>query len=235
VSWADELVQFSAQQLTSRELEALWCRGVSDDQVALYQLGYLNQGLPEGLPEHFVKWARSGDKLEDTFLLPLTTTLGEIRGFQLRHVDRTRSGYSDYFLDRREACLFGLGQAIKYMWDSGSVFLVEGGFDLFPIQRTMPAVVATLTASTSGQIARMLRRIVDLVWMGYDMDKPGRRGCADFAREHGRDFQVYTVTYPKVNGRIMKDPGDLWEAWGDAQLAPFIKSVVTQDIFSRSL
>jgi hypothetical protein len=27
----------------------------------------------------------------------------------------------------------------------------------------------------------------------------------------------------------MKDPGDLWEAWGDAQMTPFIKSVLSKD------
>jgi hypothetical protein len=62
------------------------------------------------------------------------------------------------------------------------------------------------------------------------MDEPGRKGCEDFIREHGDYFQVYTVAYPRVNGKVVKDPGDLWEAWGDAQLVPFIQSVVN-DIF----
>jgi len=232
VNWPQALAEFAATQVTSREREALWGRGVSDEQISLYQVGYLNRALPEGLPEHFVRWAMSGDKLEDTFLLPLTTTLGEIRGFQLRHVDRERGGYSDYFLDRREACLFGLHQAISAMWASGTVFLVEGAFDLFPIQRAIPGVVATLTARTGPQTIRVLRRIVTRVWAGYDMDETGRKGCDDFAREHGDTFQVYTVVYPRVNGKVVKDPGDLWEAWGDAQMIPFLQSVVTkEDLF----
>lgn len=233
MSWPEVLVEYAIQQMTTNEREALWSRGASDEQIDLYRIGYLNKALPEGLPEPFVKWAMSGDKLEDTFLLPLTTTLGEVRGFQLRHVDRRRVGYSDFFIDRREACLFGLSQAVAAMWESGSVYLVEGAFDLFPVQRAVPGVVATLTARTSQQTARVLRRIVSRVWMGYDMDESGRKGCEDFAKEHGRDFQVYTVAYPRVNGKVVKDPGDLWEAWGDAQLVPFIKSVLTQeDLFS---
>jgi len=236
LNWPQAITEFAAGQITTREREALWGRGVSDEQISQYQLGYLNRALPEGLPDHFVRWAMSGDKLEDTFLLPLTTTLGEIRGFQLRHVERERGGYSDYFLDRREACLFGLHQAIPAVWASGAVYLVEGAFDLFPIQRVIPGVVATLTARTGPQTIRVLRRIVTRVWMGYDMDEPGRKGCEDFTREHGGEFQVYTVVYPKVNGKVVKDPGDLWEVWGDAQLAPFLKSVLTRDdIFSEQL
>lgn len=232
-NWTQALTTFAAGQVSSRVREALWERGVSDEQIDLYQIGYLNRELPDGLPERFTKWALSGDKLEDSLLLPLTTTLGEVRGFQLRHVERGRVGYSDYFLDRREACLFGLHQAISSMWASGSVFLVEGAFDLFPIQRATPAVVATLTARTSAQMVRVLRRTIRRVWMGYDMDQPGRQGIEDFVHEHGRDFEVYTVAYPRVNGKVMKDPGDLWEAWGDGQMIPFIKSVMARDdIFS---
>lgn len=233
MSWLDEVVAFASQRVTPRVRDALWDRGVSDEQISLYQLGYLNRELPANLPEPFVKWAFSTDKLEDTYVLPLTTTLGEIRGLQLRHVDRGRSGYSDYFLDRREACLFGLSQATPAMWASGAVFLVEGGFDLFPVQRATPAVVATLTARTNAQTARVLRRLVQRVWLGYDNDGPGRTGCEDFIRDYGPDYQVYTVAYPRVNGQWVKDPGDLWEAWGDAQMVPFIKSVMARDaIFS---
>ena len=227
--WTQALTNFAAQQVTSRVREALWERGASDDQIGLYRIGYLNRELPPGLPDRFVKWALSDDKIEDALLFPLTTTLGEIRGFQLRHVERKRGAYSDYFVDRREACLFGLHQAVEAMWQTGSAFLVEGAFDLFPVQRATPAVVATLTARTNGQMARVLRRIVKRVWLGYDMDETGRRGCADFVSEYGSDFEVYTVAYPMVNGKVMKDPGDLWEAWGDAQMVPFIKSVLTRD------
>jgi DNA primase len=232
-NWTQALTDFAAQQVTSQVREALWARGVSDEQIDLYKIGFLDRELPEGMPDRFAKWALSDDKLEATLLLPLTTTLGEIRGFQLRHVNRTRGGYSDYFVDRREACLFGLHQAVEAMWRTESVFLVEGGFDLFPVQRATPAVVATLTARTNGQMARILRRIVKRVWVGYDMDEAGRQGCEDFIREYGHEFEVYTVAYPRVNGKLMKDPGDLWEAWGDAQMVPFIKSVLTKDdIFS---
>ena len=91
------------------------------------------------------------------------------------------------------------------------------------------AVVATLTAYANQATVRLLRRIVRQVWLGYDMDSPGRSGCRKFGKDHGHEFEgVYTVEYPRVNGEQMKDPGDLWEAWGDNQLIPFIRSTMTQ-------
>jgi len=234
VTWASEFVEFAASNLTSAAREALWARGVSDAQISLYNIGYLDRDLPDGPSEHFVEWAKNGSKLDDVFVLPLTNTLGEVKGFQFRHVDRERSGYMDYFLDRRESVLFGLGQAVTEMWATRSVYLVEGAFDLFPVQRTFPAVVATLTASPNTQLIRILRRLVQKVWVGYDMDAPGQRGAQEFKANYGDEFTVYIVAYPKVkkaDGKLIKDPGDLWEAWGDAQLGPFIKSITTEDIF----
>jgi hypothetical protein len=136
----------------------------------------------------------------------------------------------DFFEDRREPCLFGLHQAIESMWTSRSVYLVEGVFDLCPIQRAVPFVVATMTAFTTQQTARLIRRLVQRVWLGYDMDASGKDGCTDFQIRYGKKFEtVYRMAYPKVNGKQMKDPGDLWENWGDSQLIPFIRSAISQE------
>lgn len=233
MTWAVALAEFAANNMSARARGALLDRGVSDEQIKLFQIGYLDSAVPKGLPEHFLSWA-SG-KLDDVFVLPLTNTLGAIHGFQFRHVDRKQSGYQDYFLDRKEAALFGLGQAVEKMWETRSVYLVEGAFDLFPVQRAFPAVIATLTARPSAQTVRVLKRLVHYVWMGYDMDPTGRNGCKQFFDDHGHDFQVYIVTYPKVNGSFVKDPGELWEAWGDTQMTQFIQSVTTLDQFEAQV
>lgn len=223
-SWIDELVAYAAGQVGERELEVLLGRGVSEAQIQRYRIGHLNEALPASAPKHFAEWARN--KLDDVFVLPLTTTLGETRGLQLRHVDRAKSGYQDYFLPRREACLFGLAEAMDAMWQTRSVFLVEGAFDLFPVQRAVPNVVATLTARTAHQMVRVMRRTVKDVFLGYDMDPPGRAGCAQFQSRYGPEFRVHVVSWPAVNGDQVKDPGELWEAWGDAGLIPFVRGVV---------
>ena len=228
--WAQELVEYTKARLSDREREALWDRGVSDDQIEAFQIGYLNKQLPAGLPPHFMNWCDDGEKMEDLLVFPLTTALGAVRGFQFRHVERERSGYMDYFVDRREPCLFGLHQAVRAIWDRGAVFLVEGVFDLLPVQRSVPHVLATLTANVSPQTVRFLRRIVRQVWIGFDMDAPGRTGCRKFQNDHGSEFEVYVVEYPRINGTFTKDPGDLWEAWGDAQMVPYLQSVLSDPV-----
>lgn len=226
IDWVNGLVEFAQNNITERERDLLMGRGVSGDQIALYQLGHLNGQLPEGMPEHFSHWAR--DKIDDVYLFPLTNTLGMVKGFQLRHVDRKISGYQDYFVDKSEACLFGLGQAIKSIWETKTVSLVEGCFDLFPIQRANSATVATLTAWCSPAMVRVMRRIVDQVFMVYDNDATGLKGHREFQERYGTEFQVYVLQYPEVLGAKVKDPGDLWEAWGDSQLAPYLHTFFSQ-------
>jgi DNA primase len=221
MTWEQTLTEYAASQVDNRVREALSKRGVSEDQLAQYQLGYLHGELPDDVAPDFRKWAQG--KIDDVFLLPLTNALGEVSGFQVRAIGQTKARYHDYLPDKREACFFGLGQAVEAMWETKAVFLVEGAFDLFPIQRAFPAVVATLTARTGPNLARVLRRLVDRVWVGYDMDEPGRRGCDKFLHDYGRDFEVYIVSYPKLDK--VKDPGDLWELWGDSRLIPFIQDL----------
>jgi DNA primase len=216
-----ELASYAAGRVDDRVRDALLGRGVSDTQISAYQIGHLDKELPDGIPHDFRNWANG--KIDDVFLLPLTNSRGEVTGFQVRSVERGKSGYSDYLPDKREASAFGLGQAMSAVWETRSAFLVEGVFDLFPIQRAYAPVLATLTARANPALVKLLKRVVDRVWVGYDMDAAGRRGCSEFARDHGRDLKVYIVEYPEL--KRVKDPGDLWEAWGDAQLIPYIRDL----------
>jgi len=234
MTWLDDFVGHAAGNLTERAREALWARGVTDEQTSLFQIGYLDRELPEGIdfPPGFLDWSFRGGKLDDVFVLPLTNTLGEIHGLQFRHVDRERTGYMD-FIEKGDLVLFGLGQAIPHIWETRSILLVEGGFDLFPVQRFYAPTVATLTARVVDPLVRILRRLVDRIWLGYDMDDTGRKASARFVRQHGEEFgHVGIVDYPRVcmvDGKLSKDPSDLWEAWGDQKFSAFLASVIHSD------
>lgn len=231
MTWTDDLIQFCSAQVSERAQTVLYGRGVTDEQIKLYQIGYINRRLPplEGA-EAFLEWSHRGEKLEDMFVLPLTTTLGVVKGFQFRHVDRERKGYTDFFLSQEEPVLFGLGQAMPHVWNTEQVLLVEGAFDLFPLQRHVPAIFATMTAKVTLPVVRLLRRLVRHVWLGYDMDAKGRKACFEFAREFGREFDTHIVAYPKIfkvgTKELLNDPGDLWEAWGDVRVREFVKSTM---------
>jgi DNA primase len=230
--WISEFVSKCHAQLDERGQEALWERGASSVQIESFSIGYLGERLPEGIeyPADFLKWSRNGDRLVDSFVLPLTNWLGEIKGFQTRSVDREKSGYSDYFSTRAEPVLFGLGQAAPHIWEAESVLVVEGAFDLFPVQRFFPTALATITANIDAQFLRSLQRFVRRVLMFYDDDPMGRKSSYSFKKEYGSEFDVRLISYPsgvvRWDGKLVKDPGELWEVWGDDRLKAFLEGQV---------
>lgn len=173
---------------------------------------------------------KDGAPVDDVLVFPLTNVLGEIRGLQVRAMDRDKKAYSDFFHGQGEPVTFGLGEAARAMWERRAVWLVEGVFDHFPVERHYPATLALLSVKTPPALIRLLRRLVDTVYVGYDMDRPGRAAAEQFRRQHGRDFQVRVIDYPAVKkfgtGKIVKDPGDLWEAWGDGPVGAFVQKMV---------
>lgn len=230
MTWVNTLAEFAQANLSgSRELDALYARGVSDSQILDYRLGYLDRTLPplKGA-DAFLKWSYQGGKLEDCFVLPLTNSLGQVKGFQFRRVPREASGYTDYFASKDEPVFFGLSQAMPHLWKGEPVCFVEGAFDLFPMQRVFPATVATLTSKVSGGLANLMRRVTDQVIMGYDDDGPGKHGTHIFVKEYRQEFhKILTPAYPTVflpTGKKAKDPSEFWEAMGDQAFGVYIKS-----------
>lgn len=228
MTWLETLVEFAQANLGERELEALWMRGVSDEQIEQFRIGYLDGKLPRlDDAKAFLDWCWQGRKLQDVHVFPLTNSLGHVKGVQFRYVDRERKGYMDYMAAEDEPILFGLAQAMPAIWETGWVFLVEGVYDLAPIQRVFPNVVATLTDRVTRVFTRLLRRLVDEIWLGYDMDQPGREACERFVKFHGREFKTRVVQYPRIQALggqgLIKDPGDLWEAWGDERFGVFLR------------
>ena len=231
------LVTQASLTLPEHAREALYCRGVTDSQASLYQVGYLN-GLPDlDCPPDFLKWSQDGAKLRDVLVFPVTNVLGDVRGVQVRGVDRSGQGYTDYIPSLVEPAMFGLGQAAKALWATGQVWLVEGVYDLFPIQRHFEPTVATLTARVTKSTVRLLARLVNRIWLGYDMDAAGRQACTRFQRTYGSAFQVRVVSYPRVpligSDKFIKDPGDLWEVWGDDRVGTFVRSQLSLSPFEE--
>lgn len=230
--WLEGFVSATAQAVDERVQQALYARGVMDDQIASYRLGYIDRKLPPDLdyPQKFLEWARGGEKLDDSIVMPLTNAAGEVKGLQFRHVDQEKKGYSDFILEKGEAVLFGLGQAMTHAWTTRRILLVEGGFDLFPMQRYFPEVVATLTAHLLEGLVRVLRRIdVSDIWLGYDSDKTGRESTEKVRKNYEKEFQLHELKFPREpmpGGKTSKDPSDLWELWGEQRFGSFIRPLI---------
>lgn len=229
--WAAEFVAWATDRLDERVRESLWERGASDDQIRLFSIGHVDGALPEGIefPADFLKWSSNGSKLEDAYLFPLTNPLGEVQGFQFRSVDRAKKDYMDFFLDKTSPTFFGLGPAMPHIWETETIGVVEGAFDLFPVQRVAPYFISTITAKIGESLLRLMKRVVRRAFLFYDADKIGVRVTEAFISNEATSFQeVRSLIYPTgvtlLSGDIPKDPGELWEAWGDAKLEPYLRS-----------
>lgn len=233
MGWLDDFVLQAHRDLDESIRESLWCRGLSDSQIDLFQVGYIGDSLPPlNIPSEFRDWSHSGAKLVNSYVLPLTNPLGEVLGVQFRSVDREVKGYQDYFLTRAEPVLLGLSQAMPYIWESETICIVEGGFDMFPVQRVLPYTVPSLTSKVSDNLARWLHRLVRRVILFYDADSVGVRASADFTKMYGSDFDIQPILYPRgvtlPTGKTVKDPADLWEAWGDDQLSSYLRTQISE-------
>jgi hypothetical protein len=218
----EELVQEAHECLMDREREALLMRGVTDAQIDLYRIGHSEEPLDlKGLRE-----------LADVFVFPLTNALGQVKGVQVRSVDPEVKNYTTFFVGGQEGpgepVYFGLGAAVEAAWRSGCIWLVEGVFDLSPVQKVHPYVVSTIKAWGSQQFVRLLARLVDDVYLCWDADGPGQESCAKFARMYGNQLRFHTVRMPrpvKPNGSRVKDMGELWELWGTTKVSEFLSKV----------
>jgi len=230
MNWLWDFVETAHDRLGDREREALWTRGTSNDQIDLYRLGYVNQRLPDlSYPPEFLEWCWKGKRLRDMFVLPLTNTLGQVKGLQFRHVDPKEKGYSDYTPVEDEPITFGLAQAMPHVWRTQAIWLVEGVFDVFPIQRVHPNVIPTLTNRVSDPMGRLLKRLVTDLWLAFDMDEKGREAVRKTSWNYREDFTIHDVRFPRpfaLDGKTrVKDPSELWETWGDDRFGKFLQGL----------
>jgi len=132
--------------------------------------------------------------------------------------------------------LFGLAQAMPHVWTTNRIFLVEGAFDVFPLQRHIPETLATLTAHVLEALVRILRRAnVRDLWAGYDTDKTGLESFQKVREHYGSEFKLETARWDHAklfNGRHTKDPSELWETWGETKFSNHVRSNFA-DIIAR--
>lgn len=230
MGWIQEMVAFAHAKMTPDVREHLWRRGVSDSQIDSFEIGILPGARPpeevESSPRFAAWWRVHHAQFKNALVFPLTSTLGIIHGLQFRDLDPKTRGYLDYFESKEEPAFFGLSQAMPSVWSTETIWLVEGVFDLCPIQRHVPNVVSTIHAGISNQLKRVLHRVVRTVFIAYDMDVTGRKVSYDLARDLKDQFEIRVVKFPRVvlaTGSKTKDPNDLWSAWGDESLGACIK------------
>jgi DNA primase len=211
-SYLSELVEYWALCLSSSDVEYLLGRGASEAQIEGMRLGTaLKLPHPSGDSEEvrrFMRWAGGGKRLMGQISFPLHNQMSEVTGVLVKsagakdYMKYTRSGtaVSSFF--------FGVPMAMEALWRTRTVWIVEGVFDWFPLQRLFPNTLACTFDTLGWKQIDFVRRYVDTVVLALDMDASGRDG-AELAQERLRGVEVLTARYP------YKDPGDFWQKRGE--------------------
>ena len=213
-----------------KALNYLRSRGVSDSQVAGLGLGYFpEETWPPYLKgsdidtQSYLQWSSKGFRLRGKLVFPMRNAVGLLRGIQIRSPDKYKKDYSKFYLDRSkvDAIFFGTKMAMPYIWERKEVYLCEGLFDYFPLQRAFPNTLCTGTANVSQKQIEFLLRYVDHVYIAFDSDWGGNEFWKRFERDHGSEFK--SLQRIEIRG---KDISDMWASLGEDRFQRAISSHV---------
>jgi len=223
--YLQRLFTFARQELLTAPvaLRYLAARGVTEQQVYDLGLGYIPEDKwppyidPSKATEEesfFLDKSKKGYKLRGKVLFPMTNAMGSLRGFQVRSPNPDVKDYWKFYdlHSDVDAIFFGLDRAMPHIWRTEEIVLVEGIFDLFPVQRVFPNAVCVGTARISDLQLKFLQRHVKHVRFMFDNDEYGEGAYRKFRYEHSRDFQsVQNLSY------LGKDPSESWARLGEAK------------------
>lgn len=195
-------------------------RGVADDQIESLGIGFIPESewppyvdTEKASSDELHYWEKSnkGSRLKGKLLFPLTNALGSVRALQARTPDEDTKDYWKYYLPKAEvdAVFYGTSVAMQHIWESRSVVLVEGIFDLPPVQRVFPNTICLGTATVTERQMKFLKRYVDSVKIMADNDKQGRKFFSRFYQDQKLNFK--SIEKVQYSG---EDPADSWARLG---------------------
>lgn len=213
-----------------RALDYLRERGVSGQQIEDIGIGYFpEESWPPYLKgtdedtQSYLEWSSKGYRLRGKLVFPMRNAMGILRGIQIRSPDPHKKDYSKFYLGRSkvDAIFFGTRLAMPYIWEKREVYLCEGLFDFFPLQRAFPNTLCTGTANVSHRQVEFLLRFIDHVYVAFDSDWGGNEFWKRFNKDHGSEFK----SLQRIEIRN-KDISDMWSALGEKRFQKIIRSHV---------
>jgi len=201
-------------------------RGVSDESIRLFNLGYapdswdalLRAARRAGISQDLLLAAglvRAGnergpyDTFRNRIIFPIIDTLNRVIAFGGRALDDSPAKYlnsPETAIFDKSSALFGLNLAREAMQKAGRAIVVEGYIDcLMAHQHGWPETVAVLGTALSDSHVQLLRRFVERVILVFDGDEAGLR-AAD------RAIEIVLAGQMEVSIAILpagQDPADL--------------------------
>jgi len=219
-----EALKFFNQNLSEQEGSACYRyfqgRGLSDDTIKLFGLGYslnawdgllshlaANKEDPAMIEKAGLIIARENkgghyDRFRNRAMFPIVDVHQHVIGFGARALDDSEPKYinsPETPVYNKSRNLFGLNQTKGFIKEKGYAIIVEGYLDLIvPFQYGVKNIVATLGTALTGEQIKLLKRYTQTVVLVFDPDTAGEdaslRGLDILVAS---DMNVRVATLPK--------------------------------------
>ena len=175
------------------------------------------------------RYGPHGEKLSGMVTIPLRGPTGTLVGIEAR--SRFEKKVSEFRVPESQwnPVAINTPRVAEALWSGGSVWVVEGVWDLSALEWCIPtgdAVLATLRAGLAANTVEFLARFCkSTVYMVYDNDETGRNATYGWTDAQTGKYRPGALTLlTKAGVRAVdfryrgKDPGEVWRAGGVAEL-----------------
>lgn len=234
---------------TKRVLPYLGKRGISDESLRTFRVGYAPEGwrhvhdflLSRGYEASelesvglvIAKEGRSGhyDRFRDRIMFPITDVVGRVIGYSARVAPGGDEASAKYIntpetpLYHKGRAIYGIFQAKQAIKEADMTVLVEGQMDVIAChQAGIRNVVAASGTALTGDHLDILKRYASSVRMFFDMDGAGQEAAwRGTLLSLGKELSVSVVSIPSGKDAADLAVGDvdaLRRAIADAVSAP---------------
>jgi len=173
-------------------------------------------------------YGKYGEKIEGALICPLTNPRGDLLGFEARSILGKRISQFKVFPKAAwNPVWIGCRRAMARIYGGGDIWVVEGQFDLYPLEWVIPetdVVLASLRAQLTRAQVEFLRRVSGFggtVHMVYDRDETGKKGVHGWVDDQGKrhwgaleQLRYVGVPCDDVPYRGGEDLGEVWDSGG---------------------
>lgn len=213
-------------------------------KIGFSPISYKNIKSDEKEAENFNKWIGfNGKFIKKRLVFPIYDEMGKIRGVETRSLDKRSMGvlkpnfkksmanlinslpeseirYKKFYFEKNKFLpnFYGLPDALDSIWETKTVFLTEGIFDLLSIRKVKPNCLSPLTANVSQYQINWLKRYVDKIILLFDMDEKGKEAAEKMKNNLGNNFVIHSIPFKG------KDLNDYLVKNGEIDLKYYIES-----------
>ena len=242
-----DTIEFTQYQLSTSSAASikqyLYQRGVSDEIIKLFEIGYHPEGNALYKFLHAKKHSDENliaagvcavgangihDIFSDRIMIPIHDAYGNPVGFTAR---TTKQGNEAKYINTAQTSIYEKGQLIfnyhrakAALRERKRVFLTEGAMDVIAFAKVgIHSAIATLgTACTKEQIKAM-KLLRSTIIVCYDGDRAGRQATYKF----GKLALANQLPFEIVDNQLGLDPDEIIVAYGKEELLKISKKTIS--------